>query len=489
MTDSLSSRHPSLGIPHGLDRPLRETLVSCQEFATAETLRAVLAHEWLMPWKDSIPITDSVAGRVDLVLSYLVDQYRTTGENALVLFLSALAENYDPATPLHGQLLDLAMSLAEAKLDKASLGRLQGEGVDLEAEAARKNTPLDKTAEGTASAPASAEASAGAIAHIPSSLPAWIDRLLHLWLWLYYLVFVSGVVLSFVANLGSTLGLSSCVQQRMLTALVFMGGAVILGLSFLPKLKANYRNWDRMVTACLCLMVTTVSGYLSNAACALGPIESANYQPTSTPSPIPFSISFGSLDDANMLNPDLQWDAGSSEASLYTLSTSTDTIRLTAGPHTWPNFPTISYKQPIGGNFDVQLKVVFGSPVSALSTTQSVGLLIRPIGARLVVGDESFPMDWVVAAKSITDAGTSVGCCRSTQPDYSLDTVYLKIERVGDIWRCAYSENGQNWTWFNVSVDSQSLHDKQLEVALFAYSATNEAITAEFSDWHIIRKQ
>ncbi len=205
----------------------------------------------------SIPTTDSVAGRVDLVLSYLVDQYRTTGENALVLFLSALAENYDPATRLHGQLLDLAMNLAEAKSDEASLGRLQREVADLEAEAARKNTPLNKAAEGTASAPASAEASAGAIAHIPSSLPAWIDRLLHLWLWLYYLVFVSGVVLSFVANLGSTLGLSSCVQQRMLTALVFMGGAVILGLSFLPKLKANYRNWDRMVTACLCLMVTT----------------------------------------------------------------------------------------------------------------------------------------------------------------------------------------------------------------------------------------
>lgn len=489
MTDSLSSQHPSFGIPHGLDKPLRETLVSCREFANAETLRAVLAHEWLIPWKDSIPIADSVAGRVDLVLSYLVDQYRTTGENALVLFLSALAENYDPATSLHGQLLDLAISLAEVKLDKASLGRLQREVVDLEAEATRKNTPLSKTVEGTASAPASAETPAGAIAHIPSSFPAWIDRLLHLWLWLYYLVFVSGVVLSFVANLGSTLGLSPCVQQWMLTALVFMGGAVILGLSFLPKLKAYYRNWDRIVTACLCLIVTAVSGSLAyNAVCAPGSIESADYQPVLTSSPIPFSIPFSSLDEANVLNPDLQWDAGSSESSLYALSTSTDTIRLTAGPHTWPNFPTISYKQPIEGNFDVQLKIVFGSPVSALSTTQSVGLLIRPVGARLVVGDESFPMDWVVAAKSITDAGTSVGCCRSTQPDYSLDTVYLKIERVGDIWRCAYSKNGQNWTWFNVDVDNRALRGK-LEVALFAYSATGESITAEFSDWHITRKQ
>lgn len=212
---------------------------------------------------------------------------------------------------------------------------------------------------------------------------------------------------------------------------------------------------------------------------------------TSTPMPVatstPFSgrIPFTSPVDSNALNMDLQWDAGSSELSLYTLSA--NVIYLTAGPHTWPNFPTIYYMQPIEGNFDVQVKIKFTPPEPKLLAAQMVGLAIRPINARLVVENSSFPMDWVVVAKYITDAGSLVGC-RGSWVKYSLGTVYLRIERDNNIWRCAYSDNGINWTRHDVSVDSQSLSDKQLEIALFAYSDTNDAITVEFSDWFITRK-
>jgi hypothetical protein len=206
------------------------------------------------------------------------------------------------------------------------------------------------------------------------------------------------------------------------------------------------------------------------------------------PSPTaPFSgrIPFKSLVNPNTLNTDLQWDAGSSDLSLYTFST--NGIFLTAGPHTWPNFPTIYYKQPVEGNFEIQVKVTFRSPLSKLSTAQMVGLVTRPVNDRLVVENSSFPLDWVVVAKYITTAGSLVGC-RGSWADYSLDTVYLRIERADDIWRCAYSSNGENWIRGRVQIDNQLLLDKPLEIALFAYSDTDDAITVEFSDWSITRR-
>jgi len=196
-------------------------------------------------------------------------------------------------------------------------------------------------------------------------------------------------------------------------------------------------------------------------------------------------IPFSSFITSNGLNADLQWDAGNSELSLYTLSA--DAITLTAGPHTWPNFPKIYYKQPIEGNFEAQVKVTFSPSASKLSTAQMVGLVVRPINARLVSGDTSFPMDWIVAAKSITDAGSLVGC-RGSWEEYSVDTVYLKMERDNNIWRCAYSKNGENWTWLRVQGDYQPLNDQQMEMALFAYSETDDSITVEFSDWFITRR-
>jgi hypothetical protein len=66
--------------------------------------------------------------------------------------------------------------------------------------------------------------------------------------------------------------------------------------------------------------------------------------PEATPTPVSGNIRFSSIPNSKTLNPDLRWDAGSSERSNYTLLP--DMITLTAGPETWPGFPSISYKYP-----------------------------------------------------------------------------------------------------------------------------------------------
>ncbi len=193
-------------------------------------------------------------------------------------------------------------------------------------------------------------------------------------------------------------------------------------------------------------------------------------------------LEFASSSDPTDLDPSLRWDAGNSELSAFTLDG--DALTMTAGPYTWPNFPMVSYDRPLKGNFDVQVKVVFIPETRNLTTAQMVGLLVRPINARLVQSDASFPSDWVASAETITDAGSLVGC-RGSWKDYSSNTVYLRLEREADSWRCAYSSNGKNWTWLNARVVDSQLSDKQLVVALFAYTITDNSISAEFSNWMI----
>jgi hypothetical protein len=194
------------------------------------------------------------------------------------------------------------------------------------------------------------------------------------------------------------------------------------------------------------------------------------------------NIVFTSVFRPHILNSNLRWDAGSSEMSFYTLDG--NTISLTAGPHTWPNFPMVDFKHPINGDFNVQVKVIFTPEEKAIKTAQMVGILVRPINARLAQNDAGFPEDWIIASKYVTDAGVLVGC-RGSWADYTSDTVFLKIERNGDSWKCAYSHNGENWTSLSANVNNQPLQNQPLMVSLFAYSDTDKAITVNFSDWEI----
>jgi hypothetical protein len=196
-------------------------------------------------------------------------------------------------------------------------------------------------------------------------------------------------------------------------------------------------------------------------------------------------IPFNSALDSRKLDADLLWQPGNSELSGYTLSR--DSLSLTAGPGTWPNFPEITYTRPLEGDFEVQVRLNFTPPSPELKTAQMVGFIIRPINTDLIEGDTQFPEDWAVAAKYLTDAGSLAGC-RGGWADYDADIVYLKLARQDNHWRCAYSENGANWSELAIKIDDQSLSSKPLEMSLFAYSITKDAITVKFSEWHISQK-
>jgi len=201
--------------------------------------------------------------------------------------------------------------------------------------------------------------------------------------------------------------------------------------------------------------------------------------------PVPEKISFNSpTTNANSLNPILEWDAGSSALSHYAIYT--DALNLVANSHTWPFFPAIRYQSPLEGDFDVQARVVFTSPFQTVSTAQMAGIIVRPAGARLVMGDSSFPENWIVAAKSIFDAGRLAGC-RGAWADYPSDVVFVRVKRTGDSWYCGYSDNAVNWKWLAPKVDPSLSKDVPLEMALFAYSETDDKLSVEFSDWIITR--
>ncbi len=206
---------------------------------------------------------------------------------------------------------------------------------------------------------------------------------------------------------------------------------------------------------------------------------------TSTPTPFSGQLTFNAPGEPAGLNPMLEWDAGSSEASSYRLTPGG--LSLTAGPHTWPGFPLIRYREPIQGDFEVRVRLDFSPAALSLSTAQMVGLMARPAGARLVLGETGFPQDWAVASRYINDAGSLAGC-RGSWVDYTAEAVHLKMERAAGRWRCAYSANSTNCTWLDVAGDARATGDEPVEIALFAYSDTGAALTARFSEWSITRK-
>ena len=106
---------PVRGVPENLSLSLRQTLMQCVEFSDPIQLRAVLSNELLTPWQYSLPVTNNPSAQVDLTINHLADQYRASGENALVLLLRVLATRHDPAMEIHGRLLDLAARLERLK--------------------------------------------------------------------------------------------------------------------------------------------------------------------------------------------------------------------------------------------------------------------------------------------------------------------------------------------------------------------------------------
>ena len=195
------------------------------------------------------------------------------------------------------------------------------------------------------------------------------------------------------------------------------------------------------------------------------------------------TIPFISDNNATELHPSLEWEAGSSATDAYHLAG--QSIEITAGPYTWPNFPMLHYKPTIAGDFSVSVKMNFLPDAPILETAQMAGILIHPLHEHLAQGDEKFPSDWIAVSKNVTQAGSLVGC-RGSWVDYPYsDPVFLRIERIGGTWRCAYSGNGENWSYLTVSVNDVQLGQQELAISLFAYSDTGNPIQVTFSDWII----
>ena len=99
-------------VPSPLYQPLRQALLRCAEFGSQRQLDAVFSSiDALSPFWDRLPTADDRAERVDVTIGYLIRNRRSTGENALVLFLRALSGNYDLNNELHGRLIALADQL------------------------------------------------------------------------------------------------------------------------------------------------------------------------------------------------------------------------------------------------------------------------------------------------------------------------------------------------------------------------------------------
>lgn len=104
------------GIPPQLLNRLRPALLECEQFESDRKLQSVFnSYEPLRPWRSSVPQADTLSGRVDAVIGFLVDKRRgDTQENALVLLLHLLSNSIDKEDERHQQLADLAVELENA---------------------------------------------------------------------------------------------------------------------------------------------------------------------------------------------------------------------------------------------------------------------------------------------------------------------------------------------------------------------------------------
>lgn len=101
------------GIPQPLVVPLHQVLMDCDEFSDSSRLRDVFSVEELRPWRNRLPDSNNLSGRVSVIIGYLDGQEHTTHGNVLVLLLRTLGERFydNPNDSRHGQLLALADQL------------------------------------------------------------------------------------------------------------------------------------------------------------------------------------------------------------------------------------------------------------------------------------------------------------------------------------------------------------------------------------------
>jgi nucleoside phosphorylase len=113
---NVPGRRRQLGVPGALLNSLRSALLACDELSSDAQLVAVFSSAELKPWRAGLPSAPHTAARADLVVGYLVNKFRTDGENALILLLKELSYRYDPNDERHGRLLGLVGELEQTFL-------------------------------------------------------------------------------------------------------------------------------------------------------------------------------------------------------------------------------------------------------------------------------------------------------------------------------------------------------------------------------------
>ncbi len=111
------------GIPSELLPSLRKALRACPEFQDMPRLKSVFEDGRLKRWKEDLPEGNSLLWRVNLTISYLIEE-RTgkRGENALVILLNILSNRRPEDDGLHYTLADLASKLSAWDQTRGSTG-------------------------------------------------------------------------------------------------------------------------------------------------------------------------------------------------------------------------------------------------------------------------------------------------------------------------------------------------------------------------------
>jgi hypothetical protein len=123
-------------------RWLRALLERCYEyFDSPQSLRTLFADPPLLAWRSRLKEANDLSTRIDLNVDYLRQQFTTDGDNALVLLLWALAEQYPEPDARPDLLRALASELAYGV--RAALPPNAPAGRELERKVTESNSMLD----------------------------------------------------------------------------------------------------------------------------------------------------------------------------------------------------------------------------------------------------------------------------------------------------------------------------------------------------------
>lgn len=93
---------------------LRTTLLQCGEFDNHHSLRAIFVIDELRPFRDDLPQAASKSERVDACLDYLLSRRLSDGRPALLPFIAALRDRYQPGDFLRDELEALVDDVRQA---------------------------------------------------------------------------------------------------------------------------------------------------------------------------------------------------------------------------------------------------------------------------------------------------------------------------------------------------------------------------------------